>query len=484
MPSTQIADPVELPRSIGSPPSVRNSLRPPVAPAREERRVVARERAITFLVDQRLEERRAADGRCVGIQSRLATSPTGDNGIDLYGIIDGMVVEPDSRNRVFSQDPVRALWQEIADWVGDRLGFPLEPELFSNMLCCAHLGVVDHPYTDRIASTLLDTFRRSDAHGLYHFFTSLRFAGDIDCTAMACRARIVAGDFELQTERGQRDLRRITDRILQSAAVADVEAEENRTHGKANGPLRRGVVKVYLDDHEIHGARYDRGLKINPVVVANAMFPVLYELTMGSRDPSEVISLKEFPHGAVVPRTGKATVSEIVAANLAYLAGHVISGSWRRGCRYYPSPDAFLCFYSELVREFPEAADMFGLRSLLQDAILERRACVEHGVTDPRTPLNLALRAIAAANFGVDPWPELGPLIDSQDPNGGWSEFCSLYCLGSRNAPNVYFGSPAQTASFAVRALTTTVRAVAPVQSDAPRAWANSAIAYLLDRFV
>lgn len=450
-------------------------------PGRDERRALARERAIMYLVDQRLEERRAADGRCVGIQSCLATSPSGKNAIDLYRIVDGMVMDSEARATVFAEDPVGDLWQEIANWVRQRLGFPLEPELFSNMLYVAHLGVVDHPYVKRIARELLSTFRNSHAHGLYHFFTSLRFAGDVDCTAMAARARIVAGDFDFEQESGRADLRQITDRILGSAAVCDVEAEDNTSHGKNNGALRRGVFKVYLDDHEIHGAAYDRGLKINPVVVANALFPVLFELSMGLRDPGEVIKLKEFPPGSELPRTGHATVSEIVAANLAFLAGHILTGRWREGCRYYPSPDAFLCFYSELVREYPEVADMFGMRGTLEDAIEERREAEDDGITDPNGTLNTSLRAIAAQNFGVDAWPELEHLMATQEDEGGWSDYAALYCLGTNNAPRVYFGSPVQTAAFAARALSRTPRQIAPVDPSSRQGWVGDVVKHLVD---
>ena len=450
----------------------------------EDRRILARERAITYLVNQRQEERRAADGRCVGIQSHLATSPTGENAIDLYQIIDGMVVHPGAYEEVHCDDPTRALWQDIANWVQDRLGFPLEPELFSNMLHVAHAGLIDHPHVQRICRALLPTFGRSDAHGLYHFFTSLRFAGDIDCTAVAARARIVAGDFDLQTERGANDLRRITDRILRSASVCDVPAHENESHGKNNGPLRRHVFKVYLDDHEIHGAEYDRGLKINPVVVANGLFPVLYELTVGARDPHEVVPLKEFAPGSETARTGRATVAQIVAANVSHLTGFLLSGQWREGCRYYPSPDAFLCFYSELVREYPEVADMFGLRAELADAIDERRSARQSGVTDPHGTINLALRAIAAQNLGEDATPELTRLIDTQEPEGGWTSFSALYCLGTRSAPRVYFGSPAQTAGFAARALTPSVRRLTPEDPTKRHMWSDAVVKHLVSTIV
>ncbi len=417
--------------------------------------VLAHERAVTYLVNERLEERRATHGGVVGIQSRLATDPGGSTAIDLTRIADGLV-EEDERDGLSAAAGLTQMWQEIADSIHARLGFPLEPELFSNMLFVGHVGAVDHPYIRRLATTLLKTFHNSDANGLYHFFTSLRFAGDIDCTAAAARARIVMRDLGLDSSRSITDLRQVTDRILRSAAVCDVAEDDNVSHGKRNGTLYRHVFKVYLDDHEIHGAEFDRGLKNNPVVVASALFPILHELAGNLRRPGDMVPLKEFVAGSDEPRTGTATVADILSANLSYLAHYIRSGSWERGCRYYPSPDAFLYFYSELVREFPEVTEPFGLRPILLAGVERRRRNDTNGVDDPWGSLNAALRAIAARNFGMDSDPELEHLVRTQDPDGSWSDFGALYCLGSTTAPRIYFGSPAQTTAYAVRALSPT----------------------------
>jgi hypothetical protein len=417
--------------------------------------LLATERAVAFLLDQRIEERCCSDGRRVGIQSSMALSASGESALELYDLADGQVVEtirPPGEG--VPSEPLRDRWQRIAQQVQVQLGFPLEPELFSNMLFVAYAGSVEHPYVRRVAETLLGTFRRSDARGLYHFFTSLRFACDIDCTGVAARARLVLGDIDTSSSRGARELAQITLRILRSAAVCEVASGQNRTHGKDNGPLTRHVFKVYLDDHEVQGAEYDRGLKNNPAVVANALFPVLFELASGKRNPSEIIALKEFCDGEPGPRTAEASVATIVVANLRYLRQHLLSGAWREGCRYYGSPDAFLCFYSELIRHFGPMASILGSSAPLAAAIRERRSTRAEGMVDPHTSLNTALRAIAAQNLGMDRSSELRTLIARQGPEGAWADFGALYSFGSSSAPRVYFGSKALTVAFALRAFT------------------------------
>ncbi|HYQ14584.1 MAG TPA: hypothetical protein VEQ58_02465 [Polyangiaceae bacterium] len=414
---------------------------------------LATERAVGFLLSQRFEERSCSDGRRVGIQSAMALSPSGEGALELYDLADGRVVETiRPPGEAAPSEPLRDRWQRIAGQVQEQLGFPLEPELFSNMLFVAYAGTLDHPYVQRVAEALLGTFRHSDARGLYHFFTSLRFACDIDCTGVAARARLILGDLELTTSRGARELSQINSRILRSAAVRDVPSEHNRTHGKENGALTRHVFKVYLDDHEVQGAEYDRGLKNNPAVVANALFPVLFELASGRRDPSELIALKEFCDGEAGPRTAEASVASIVVANLRYLRQHLLSGAWRQGCRYYGSPDAFLCFYSELLYHFGPMTPILGSPALLANAVRERRSMRADGMENPHGSLNLALRAVAAGNLGIDRSAELRALLDSQGPAGAWEDFGALYSFGSSHAPRVYFGSKALTVAFALRA--------------------------------
>ncbi len=428
--------------------------------------LLASERGVAYLLSQRLDERAAGDGRRVGIQSNLALGPDGSASISLYelldGVVDGASLAPNVRER----------WRTISAKIEQKLGFSLEPELFSNMLFVACAANLSHPYLKRLSSTLLATFKNSDARGLYHFFTSLRFACDIDCTGVAARARLTAGDIDLATDFGRAELRQITERILRSAAVCDVPAAENDSDGKENGALVRHVFKVYLDDHEVQGAEYDRGLKNNPVVVANALFPVLFELAHGARAADEVIPLREFPRGALEPRTGSATVAEIVVANLRYLRRHLSSGAFAKGCRYYGSPDAFLCFYSELINQFGPMTSILGSTQHLIDAIELRRASTGDGVLDPNSSLNCALRAIAAHNAGLDRSPELRTLLERQTEEGCFSDFGPLYGLGTSSTASIYFGSQELTLAFALRAFSPP----APVGRDLhrDRAWTRT----------
>jgi hypothetical protein len=437
----------------------------------------ARERAIAFLIGHGIEERRAADGRSVGIQSTISTSVDGQHAIDLYKIVDGMVAESQRSAALVANDATRVPWQLIADQVQAQLGFPLEPELFSNMLFVAYVGVVDNPAVRSIAKSLLSTFVRSDVRGLYHFFTSLRFACDIDCTAVAAKARLLIGELDPATKHGAARLRTINDRILRSAAVSDVAGGSNASHGKDNGSLCGRVFKVYLDDHEVQGAEFDRGLKNNPVVSSHALFPVLAELSWGLRSLDEIVPLKEYPSGAAAPRTGQASVSAIVAANLRYVKNHLTTGNWRQGCRYYGSPDAFLCACSQLAAEFVELSELIGLDTALTEAIHERRRGTGAGITDPHGALNLALRAIAAGNLGLDRTTELEELTSQQDENGGWSRYAPLFCFGSTHAPRLYFGSTMQTTAFAVRALAAPSRRVRYLGDARP--WSTIADAVL-----
>lgn len=417
-----------------------------------ERLEEARELALSYWVSQGFESRRAADGRLVGIQSTLSLDPSGKGALELYEIVDGKIAADSGESESPERRTWREKWQKTADEIQRRLGFPLEPELFSNMLVSALLAGTEPPEMTENVKALLSSFRHSDAQGLYHFFASLRFAADMDCTGMAARARLAWGELDLHTASGIRELRLINDRILGSAAVGELSAVENVSHGKENGALRRHVFKVYLDDHEIQGAALDRGLKNNPVVSLNALFPVLVELSWGLRRFDERVQLKEHVGPESDPRSSEATVADVVAANLLYVVEHLRSGDWREGCRYYAAPDAFLLFFSELFVQFPEVERWFRIGEELKIAIAERRTSSAQGVTSAFAPLNLALRAIAAKNIGLDATPELRALIDLQDEEGGFSTFSPLYSFGSALGPKAYFGSNAQTTALALRA--------------------------------
>lgn len=421
----------------------------------------ARERAIEFLTGNDYLSRRAGDGSRVGVQALLASGPGPDDGLDLQSMAPAM----GSAETSAMADDLRL----VLRFVESKLGFALEPETFSNMLIGAYLGDDRDGRLRQLARGLSEIFAGLQKQGRYHFFQSLRFACDTDCTGVAARALIRTGLCDWTTREGAATLREITSALLESASVADVSAEENSTHGKDNGPLDRLVFKVYWDDHRVQGADTDRGLKNNPVVVANALFPILLELRAGLRDASEVVELLEYVEGDTAPRSGSATVGEIVAANVAYVARHLTSGEWRSGCRYYRSPDAFLAAFGELVAEFPER---FGTDAVLaaRQAIHARRLDVtddaEDVGADPRTSLNLALRAIAAQDVGVDPAPEQEALLALQSDTGEFADPGHLYSFGRAASVPVHFRSRAVTTALAARALDGARSATLPIPAD------------------
>src|SRR5258706_1155372 len=128
-------------------------------------RVEACARAIAFLERQLAQEVASSSGRYVGIQANLAAGPLPHEQLDLQQFFTAPMG---------AQQP----GQHLAEWAEKKLGFPLEPELFSNMLFVATLGACGDAKLEALAKTLLLTFRDSDADGLYHFFRSLKFACD------------------------------------------------------------------------------------------------------------------------------------------------------------------------------------------------------------------------------------------------------------------------------------------------------------------
>lgn len=399
-----------------------------------------------WLHREQLPLRQSANGLKIGIQSSIATEPDGADAVDLAELSDAYTESTPSTALDHSAAPVSSRWLQIVAAVERRLGFVLEPELFSNMLFCAHLGRLEDPHIAATAQGLLSSFRKTDARGLYHFFVSMRFACDVDCTAVAVRGRLQLGDIDLDVLSGVAELRRITSRILGSAAVGQVDPGTNRTHGKNNGELRQHVFKVYPDDHAVQGAELDRGLKNDAVVVLNALHPVLLELRSGLRSPSETIRLREFVEGRPQPRTATANIADIVAANLAYATGHLLSGAWREGTRYYASPEAFLFGFADLLAHFPEIGDVFPLRDPLLEALDDRNNA-------DRNSLDLAFAALTRRRLGDDPTAELTRLVARQADDGAWRDFSPLFQLGT-STPRLYFGSVAQTTAFAVLALT------------------------------
>jgi hypothetical protein len=425
-----------------------------IAPRSREEAIL---RATAYLEQQLASVRPDTTGRAWGIQANLAAGPLPHEQLDL-------------QEYFAAPAGARQQGQTLAEWAEKKLGFPLEPELFSNMLFVATLGACGEARLEALCRSLLLTFRDSDADGLYHFFRSLKFACDLDCTGVAARACLVTGDLKLQEPAGIARLQRAANRIYRSGATRDVSAKHNQTHGKQNGTLYRHVFKVYPDDHDVQGPQCDRGLKNNPVVVVNALYPVLLELKLGRRSLDERVALCEYFEGEAEPRRGEATVAELLVANVRYVAWHLLSGDYAEGCRYYASPDTFLCFFSELIRDFPELFEPLGVSRRLGRAIEARREVASDDVAlNPLTSLNAALRAVAAANVGVDRSFELNLLLRCQNDDGAWNELDSLYTFGT--ARQIHFRSPLLTTGFALRAFLP--RPKEPLAPAACQGWAE-----------
>lgn len=405
-------------------------------------RVAARRRAVADLLARQVLERRAADGQRLGFQSQVSLESDGGIALDLAAIADGLTVDEDPRV-TFAGDPNRDDLLEMVRGVERRLGFPIEPEFFSNMIFVAYLGHLEDAELRSLSLGLLEIYRRRSMFGLYGFFASMRFACDIDCTGVAMWSQLVQGTVDPRRDDDAGTLAATTARILKSAAVQDVAAAANESRGRSNGALQRDVFKVYLDDHEVQGALLDRGLKQDAVTVCHALQPVLAEIAAGRRALDEPIDLLEFdsPHGS--PRRRQSTVGSIVRANLAYLAGNLES-QWRDGTRYYPLPEALLCAASELCLAFPGLFGVRGITAAVEKALVEQRMVPAPSV------LALALRAITAHNLELDATGDVDALLRAE--GDGFGRFAPYYRMPSAKRV-VYFGSPEQTLAFVIRAL-------------------------------
>lgn len=320
--------------------------------------------------------------------------------------------------------------------------FGEQPENFTSFLALKLFG----PALGETARPLIEWARdkRLPSQPRYHFFADPNaIAADTDCTGVALVGLYQSGALPRRT------LREGAEEILKSAALESVPAAENHAYGKDNGELIEGVFKVYWDDG-VQGGR--RGRKHDPTCVANALHAVLLAMREASLCmDGPVLAEERGPDGG---RRIKAIDRRyILARNLDYLMRCLDRHVLATGTRYYPSPDAFLCFASMLVRDFPREVDC--LRAPLLEALSMRWHLPYTGAADaanPCTAINLAMRIIAAQNLGVREGAvqrEKANLVRMQRPAGAWPA-AALFKLGSLR---YYFGSEAMTTLFALRAL-------------------------------
>lgn len=278
----------------------------------------------------------------------------------------------------------------------------------------------------------------------YHFFADPgAIAADTDCTGVALVGLYQAGAITRRT------LREGAEEILKSAATESLPSGRNRSHGKNNGELIEGVFKVYWDDGMQDGSR---GRKHDPACVANALHAVLLAARQANLRLDGTIAAEE------LQSDGTRLVKEldrgyIVERNVQYLMRCLDRHVLASGTRYYPSPDALLCFASMLVTSFPEHT--LCLRAPLLEALSMRWRRPATRAADPANPcsaINLAMRIIAAQNLGVREdaiQREAAQLASMQRESGAWPA-AALFKLGSLR---YYFGSEAMTTMFALRAL-------------------------------
>lgn len=285
---------------------------------------------------------------------------------------------------------------------GIALDMDLADEAFTAMVALALLPRPFPVRADALPAVLARQVESCRWRRRYRFFPSLRqFAADTDCSAIAVGALHEHG---LLTPR---ELREQARELLLASAPRDRAAEEG---------LHPGAVMVYWEDGAEPLAP-PRGRKQDAVVCCNA----LYTLHLaGQHDTVE---------GAPVVRA----TSDLIEA-------HLISGSYAKGTRYYPSPWAFVYAASRLCTRSARYAHRLG------PAL--RRACRSQPVRDA---LDLALLIAAADNLGAhqDQRERRDALVALQRRDGSWPAL-PYFRLG--RLP-VHFGSPQLTTIFALRAL-------------------------------
>lgn len=315
-------------------------------------------------------------------------------------------------------------------------------ETFTSFLALKLFG----PILGRTAAPIVAWARHQHLPNLrrYHFFSSPdAIAADIDCTGVALVGLHRVGALS------RRALYQGAEQLLQSAALESVPESQNRSHGKSNGPLFEGVFKVYWDDYAQGG---HRGRKHDPSCVANALHAVLLASRAAGFSLGGVLvaSERQADGSRLTKCLDRALVLE---RNIAYLQRCLEREAFAQGTRYYPSPDAFLCFASALMRDFP--GEVARLRGPLLEALSTRWHQPETTREDPANPgssINLAMRIITAQNLGVREsaiYREKARLLEMQRPSGGWPA-AALFQLGSLRC---YFGSAALSTIFALRAL-------------------------------
>ncbi|MFE7275227.1 hypothetical protein [Streptomyces sp. NPDC057623] len=296
---------------------------------------------------------------------------------------------------------------------GIDIGFTPGDEAFSAMLA---LSVLPRQCLSPTAvDTLVRQVESSRWHNRFRFFPGVgQFAADTDCTAHATSGLAAYDAIP----------RRQLHAIVQELAGATASHVQNSAgEGHRHDP-HTGVIMVYWDDDAEPGAP-PRGRKYDPVVCANALH------AMNLAQPPAIS--RDF--------------CRVMTATLNHVRGHLVSGRYLRGTRYYPSPDAFLHAASHLCLNAITPTPP--LLEALRGAFVRREASLTaQEVTDP---LQLALRIITADNLAIAHTQDerRATLARHQRDDGSWPAR-TYYRFG--RVP-LYFGSPQLSTLFAVKAL-------------------------------
>lgn len=292
------------------------------------------------------------------------------------------------------------------------IGFDATAELFSPMICARLMRQISSAAHRRVLAATASRFEHHHWNRRYRMFAEQGgFAADTDCTGTALAGLFQAGRIATsELLRGGAELLR--------AAARPGDGE----HG-----LAPGVVMVYWDDGEEPKVAL-RGRKQDPAAACNALYALKLAARAGLRDPYGVIE-----------------------ATTRYIADHLASGRYAGGTRYYPSPDTFLYFATQLCAHFADCR--LHLAPGLAAAVRQRSAApAQPGrPEDPWADLNVAQRVLAARCLGLaaEQRAHVSRLLSTQAWDGAWraSGFFSLGKLP------VYFGSAGLTTAFALAAL-------------------------------
>ena len=301
-------------------------------------------------------------------------------------------------------------------------GFDLADEAFSAMVSLSLLPSPASPAQRALVDRLAAQIETCRWRGRYRFFADANgFPADTDCTAIATSALFEHGLLsaaELDT--------RVRELLLAAALATGVAQQQGRGD---DGDLHPHTFMVYWEDGA-EPATTARGRKQDAVACANALYTV--ELNG--------------------PQTGEKAAT-VIRETTGYLLGHLDSGRYLGGTRYYPSPEAFLYAVSRICARFPRSASARVLAAPVRRALEEREANapVRAMAAEPGTSLAIAHRVLAADNLDstAGQAQRRALLTGAQRPDGSWPA-CPHYRMG--RFP-VYFGSPYLTTMFAHAAL-------------------------------